>query len=430
MNQLRNQFANEGTALANSVLSGAAFTVADDGALFFPYGEIPHKQGLQRFTFEAAQAMANHFARPLQKALRWVDSVGIKTGAGVPVYIGHPDVPGMANEYPDKAAYGWVENISAEPDGMRVHVKWSEDGAGMVQKAKFRFSSPFWNCEPDGKGGFTPVVLVSIGLTNKHNMPTPAIANSDDEGARGKGQGTRAGLNKLLGLAEDDADEAAFEGAIKSMHERSVQMENEIASLKAALAKVDADKTAAEEGKKTVEKEKDEVSAAKAKAEEEKAKAEEDKKAMQNSLAAEQATNANLSNQLALANAALVEARAARVKAALLPLEKEGRLLANEVPAEEARILALSNEAEITAELDKLATVPPKLKTVAVSADAAGSKGRITGTAQKAERMTAIANAVDEAQAALIKNGTRKEAAYELAWQQVRKTHPHLFANT
>lgn len=417
-------------SLANAVLSGAAFTVTGDGSLFFPYGEIPHKQGLQRFTREAAERMASHFAKPLQKALRWIDGVGIKTGAGVPVYIGHPDVPGMANEYPDKAAYGWIESISAEPEGMRVAVKWSTKGAELVSDAQFRFSSPFWNCEPDGKGGFTPVVLVSIGLTNKHNMPTPAIANADEgESEEGKvksedikhqASSSRPALNKLLGLAEDDEDEDAFENAIKNMHERCVQMENEITTLKEALAKVDADKVKAEGEKEAVRSEKE--------------KAEEDKASLQNSLGTAQQEIAAMGNQLALANtalgevrAALTEARTVRITAALHGLEKEGRLLANESQAEASRLIALANDAEITAALDALATVKPKLKTVAVSADAAGSKGKITGIASRTEKAQAIANAVEEEITALKPSIANEQIRYEAAWAKARQKHPHLF---
>ena len=417
-------FANEDTAMANAVLSGAAFTVSGDGSLFFPYGEIPHKQGLQRFTREAAERMANHFARPLQKALRWIDGVGIKTGAGVPVYIGHPDVPGMANEYPDKAAYGWIENITAEPEGMRVQVKWSTKGAELVSDAQFRFSSPFWNCEPDGRGGFTPVVLVSIGLTNKHNMPTPAIANADEGTEAPRQQGTepgkRAGMNKLLGLAEDDEDEDAFENAVKGMHQRCTQMENEITTLKEALAKSEGEKSKVSSEKEAVSSEKE--------------KAEEDKAALQNSLGTAQQEIAALGNQLALANtalgevrASLTEARTVRITAALHGLEKEGRLLANESQAEASRLIALANDAEITAEIEALAAVKPKLKTVAISNDAAGSKGKITGIASRTEKAQAIANAVEDEITALKPSIANEQIRYEAAWAAARKKYPHLF---
>lgn len=120
--------------------------------------------------------------------------------------MGHPDVPGLENEYPDKRAYGWIEELVAKEDGLYGRVKWSDSGKELLANAHYKFLSPFWNAETVQEGGkkyFRPVELVSVALTNKPNLPVNPLANEE----RKENTMERAILIALLGLANEATDE-------------------------------------------------------------------------------------------------------------------------------------------------------------------------------------------------------------------------------
>lgn len=153
-------------AIANAE-SGSMFDVHAD-KLAIPYGDYPHAKGVQRFTKQSAEQIVAAW-NSIPEQLRM-------TYTGIPVYIGHPDVPELRTFYPDTKAYGWLEGISAENDAMQMPVKWTAPGAEMIEKGHFKFYSPYWMLKKVA-GGISPTRLKSIGLTNNNNIPVPALAN-------------------------------------------------------------------------------------------------------------------------------------------------------------------------------------------------------------------------------------------------------------
>jgi phage I-like protein len=139
-----------------------------------PYGDFPHAQGLQRVTFEAAREMERRFASLAARAARLF--------AGAPMFIGHPDVPQLANQFPDRKAYGWIMALEARPDGLYGQMKWSPAGLELLQNGHYKFLSPYWEARPvaneNNRDVFEPVELISAGLTNDPNLPVLPLANT------------------------------------------------------------------------------------------------------------------------------------------------------------------------------------------------------------------------------------------------------------
>ena len=187
----------------------------DEFVQLTPFGDFPHEKGIQRVDRKAAEAMANHFNSVASRVKRLF--------AGVPFYIGHPDVKAFANEFRDGKAYGWVKALEVREDGLYGKVEWSGPGKEMLANSHYKFASPHWNAETlsetkNGKKIFRPVELVSVGLTNRPNLPVHPLANEQESGAPDEGNKdmNRAVLIALLSLANEATDEQITE-KIKSL---------------------------------------------------------------------------------------------------------------------------------------------------------------------------------------------------------------------
>jgi hypothetical protein len=178
-----------------------------------PYGDFPHAQGLQRVTFEAAKLMEKSFASIAARASRLF--------AGAPMFVGHPDVPQFANQFPDRKAYGWIMALEARPEGLFGKLKWSAAGLELLQNGHYKFVSPYWEArqvgEEDGRPVFEPVSLISAGLTNEPNLPVQPLANSRD---------ARADLLKIASIGVV-IEEALANGRLTP--DRIVSMQHELA---------------------------------------------------------------------------------------------------------------------------------------------------------------------------------------------------------
>lgn len=364
--------------MANAVLSGATFDVAAGGHLFVPYGEFPHARGVQRFDRAAAEELVTNFNKPWPRLKRLAN-------IGTPIYIGHPDVPGQQHLYPDSKAYGWIESMQAEATGLRIVPKWSAPGARMISNAHYRYHSVYWDAVPDGKGGFRPCYLISVGLTNAPNIPVPALANDAGPTTEHPPMKLSPELLKLLGL-EETADEAAVIQAVTALKSKVTAVENEVTQLKAGKTETDA---------------------AKAQAETAKAGAEEAKKALENAIA---------------------EVRKQRVVIALDRAVAEGRVLPCDREAESVRLVSLANDTALTTELDKLAALPVKVKTKSVTDGAAGHKDKALAPKRDTTLATAIANAVNEERQALERLYPGNPRNHELSYANARRKHPEIFA--
>ncbi len=107
-----------------------------------PLGDFPHGQGIQRVDAESLGSMTAQFNSLFARLGRLF--------VGVPFFIGHPDVPALAREFPDRKAYGWVTALEARPAGLVAQVKWSHEGQSLIQEGHYKFLSPYWEADPIG----------------------------------------------------------------------------------------------------------------------------------------------------------------------------------------------------------------------------------------------------------------------------------------
>ena len=108
-------------------------------------------------------------------------------------------------------ALAWVTALRADPErGLVGTMRFTDKGAEAVSGRRYRFLSPAWTMDADGR----PDRLVSVGLTNKPNLPVSPILNRERGGAGEPQAGDppeqkNSNMNELkaiLGLAEDAQD--------------------------------------------------------------------------------------------------------------------------------------------------------------------------------------------------------------------------------
>ncbi len=378
---------NAETLLANAAEGGSPFAILQGDGFLVPFGKFPHKQGLQLFDKDAAEAIVAAHNGITAKLTRWV------TGGSYPIYVGHPDLPGSKDA--DKRAYGWIENMRVTDEGLHLSAKWSEAGRELVENAHFKFYSPLWWTRKV-KGGIQPIALKSMGLTNDPNIPVPALANEAEESGGGDQEsGEESHTNEenmkpellaALGLEEGATAEDAL-AKIVSLKEASEVAANaekpedgeNSETLKAETLKAEEEKVAAEEKAKL--------------AEEEKAAAE---------------------GKVATAAANVVDMAIAAGK--ITPAEKDAKV---------ADLLAANDFAAALQDLGKL---PAKVKTESVTGDLGNAKSRLViaandeTAAAKAERATLVENEFQNTSPAL-STGERKR----IAWERARRKNPEAF---
>lgn len=223
-------------ALANELR-----TKQDDGStgICIPYGTWPYgrKDGVeltQTFDEASADAIANELSAAIARG-----------EPGVPVYQGHPDVPDLAQKYPDKSAVGWVKAWEKTKEGVRAVVEWLRDpGRG------FGWHSPYWSGVIDkvaaGLANCHIEHLLSIGLVNNPNINEFRLANEAQPENQESTKMEKDKLIQLLGLAPDATDEQ-IAAAIQKGAEALKAAES---AEKDAATKVEAAQAEAEEAKK------------------------------------------------------------------------------------------------------------------------------------------------------------------------------------
>jgi hypothetical protein len=185
---------------AASTMDGTVFTLLQgDWIQISPPGDFPHGQGIQRVDGDAIGAITRHF-----------NSLPARLGrlfVGVPFYIGHPDVPSLAREYPDRKAYGWIQEVEAREDGLVAKVKWSDEGRTLLEQGHYKFLSPYWEADEiateQGRKIFRPKRLISVGLTNQPNIPVLPLAN--ESAPICSNEGNEARLSSLTAVPETES---------------------------------------------------------------------------------------------------------------------------------------------------------------------------------------------------------------------------------
>lgn len=188
--------------------------VDDAGWTVIPYGIHPHSMGMQQFGREEATKIVGYFRGTWNRIKRAI--------TGLPVFNGHPDLPSMANQYPDKTEYGQLADMEIRPNGLAIKMVLSSAGAKLVQMGK-KFISPHWLANEtgqtaDGKRIFSPVFMKSIGLTDTPNIPNPTSLLNSAVAESSKNMNKEI-LIKLLGLA-NEANEQQIEARIADLLKR------------------------------------------------------------------------------------------------------------------------------------------------------------------------------------------------------------------
>ncbi len=118
----------------------------------------------------------------------------------------------------DTTAAAWVQSLRVDPErGLLATFKFTDQGADAVAARRLRFLSPVWTLDDDGR----PNQLISVGLTNKPNLPVrpllnraPGILNVEEKENQMKEQ-----LIALLGLDPEATDDTIIE-AISALQQK------------------------------------------------------------------------------------------------------------------------------------------------------------------------------------------------------------------
>jgi hypothetical protein len=143
-----------------------------------PIGIFPHARGFQNVDRTALETIVKNFKSFFGRLGRRF--------AGLPFYVGHPDVPGYENVYNDRKAYGWIMDLEVRDDGLYGRTNWSAAGRELIGNRHYKFLSPYWEAirigSKEGRTLYSPTVLKSVGLTNEPNLPVLPLANSESPG--------------------------------------------------------------------------------------------------------------------------------------------------------------------------------------------------------------------------------------------------------
>jgi hypothetical protein len=169
-----------------SIANALASADAGGWALIAKYGDHPHpgpppgqpnagKPLLQRFDRAAADNIVAAYNSTWGRVKRAI--------TGLPIFNGHPDVPGFEKIFPDTEVKGTWAKLEAREDGLYGQPVLTPNGADLVTGGRDRLS-PYWWCKPlaaltaDGRPIVSPFRLLSVGLVDKGNIPGPSLMNS------------------------------------------------------------------------------------------------------------------------------------------------------------------------------------------------------------------------------------------------------------
>lgn len=260
-------------------LSNELGVVDGDGWALIPYGDHPNDRGLQRFGKAEAEQMVKYFKSGWNRIKR--------AFVGMPILRGHPDmattvraelkrekdqakraglqslINSIERRYPDKTVYGTITDIEAREDGLAIRPVLTEEGMALVNEEGLTCFSPHWlglDAEPvNGQPVKRPVYLVSIGLTNRPNIPGTSLVNDQPEAADAVSPAMKKHILALLAalgrpLANEATDEqitAELEAAaptaqallarpeptaLANEQSRATQLEGQLSTLNTALA--------------------------------------------------------------------------------------------------------------------------------------------------------------------------------------------------
>ncbi|MDB6066233.1 MAG: hypothetical protein JWR26_2441, partial [Pedosphaera sp.] len=128
-------------------------------------GSITKSAAIQRLDRAAADTMVARFKSPWHRVKRFF--------TGCHIYVGHPDVPAFANDYPDRSPKGMIVDLQTRADGLFCKPVFTSEGSQLVETGRLRAFSAYWSAReigeqagPDGQPlkMYRPDFLKSAGL--------------------------------------------------------------------------------------------------------------------------------------------------------------------------------------------------------------------------------------------------------------------------
>lgn len=251
---------------ANESARGNLFEVLQPDSFRIPFGDWPI-DAIDARTGKKIPVVQRVDAAAANEMISALSSGFLGRKGRAPIYIGHPDVPGNEQRWPDKTSYGWIKTGTVDQDAVLFGANYGRRGKDLVDDGAFMFYSPNFGLRRTGETTAAgvpicrPVCLLSMGLVNDSNIPVPPLVavnedqppNPEPAGAGGqtpKGQEmTPEQLKALLaalGLTEKDTVETATARA-KSLCDENASLKAAVEAAKADSAK--ATETAANERK-------------------------------------------------------------------------------------------------------------------------------------------------------------------------------------
>jgi len=251
---------------ANETARGNLFEVLQPDGFRIPFGDFPI-DAIDAKTGQKIPVVQRVDAAAANEMVAALSSGFLGRKGRAPVYIGHPDVPGNEQRWPDKTAYGWIKSGSVEAGAVVFAANYGKRERDLVDDGAFMYYSPNFGLRrtgefsPDGIPVCRPAALLSMGLVNDSNIPVPPLvavnedANPNPAQAAACGQtpkGTEMNPEQLkallaaLGLA-DTADAAAAIEKAKALCSENAALKTASDAAKADAAK--ASETAANERK-------------------------------------------------------------------------------------------------------------------------------------------------------------------------------------
>ncbi len=132
-----------------------------------PYGTFDHPSGKQVVSL-----------RDGERCVKGTETLSFRLKLKkIPVYIGHPDDPLFQTlpEHMNTTVYGHVTAMRSDNTGIWVKIRWTEAGQELVDNGIYTYLSPRWLSEKGIDGGYHPIKLLSVGLTQHPNLPVQPI---------------------------------------------------------------------------------------------------------------------------------------------------------------------------------------------------------------------------------------------------------------
>lgn len=181
-------------------------------------GKVTRRESIQRLDRAAAEAMVENFNSVVGRVKRFF--------RGVPIFLGHPDVPGIGAAYKDGTEKGVIQALEVRDDGLYAKPIFNSAGAELINSDSKLYFSGRWSSdfagEENGLPIFRPRQVKSVGLTSQPHLPTELLNDSQSQTTP-----PEVKLSILIALLQkagielaNDATESAAEAAVGQLVEK------------------------------------------------------------------------------------------------------------------------------------------------------------------------------------------------------------------